>query len=106
MLIREGAVGAEAFLIVEGHADVVVAGKHVARVGPGEPVGEMALLDHSPRSATVTAVTPMRVPVLAAGSFASIVRQPVAGWRMAAVLAARLRQAEGAPTYDLPSPRG
>lgn len=103
VLMREDTPGGEAFLIIEGRASVVIAGKAVAEVGPGELVGEMALLDHNPRSATVTATTPMRLLVMTPGSFASIVRQPTAGWRLAASLAARLRRAEGAPTYELSS---
>ncbi|MGQ0833077.1 MAG: Crp/Fnr family transcriptional regulator [Microthrixaceae bacterium] len=100
VLMREGTTGREAFLVVEGRADVSIAGRSVAQVGPGELLGEMALLDHSPRSATVTALTPMKLLVMDPGSFASIARQPTAGWRMAADLAARLRRVEGAPTYD------
>lgn len=103
VLMREGRAGGEAFLIVEGRAEVAIGGRTVATVGPGELVGEMALLDHSPRSATVTAMTPMRLLVMTPGAFGSILRQPTAGWRVAADLAARLRRAEGAPTYDLPS---
>lgn len=103
ILMREGAAGGEAFLIVEGRAAVAIGGREVSSVGPGDLVGEMALLDHSPRSATVTATTRMRLLVMTPGAFASILRQPTAGWRMAAELAARLRRAEGAPTYDLPS---
>lgn len=103
VLMREGAAGGEAFLIVEGRAEVAVGGRRVAFVGPGELVGEMALLDHSPRSATVTALTPMKLLVMTPGAFASILRQPTAGWRVAADLAARLRRLEGAPTYDLPT---
>lgn len=102
-LMREGAPAGEAFLIVEGRAEVVIGGERVAEVGPGELVGEMALLDHNPRSATVTALTPMRLLVMSPASFASILRQPAIGWRVAANLAARLRKAEGAPTYDLPT---
>lgn len=101
VLMREGTPGREAFLVVEGRADISIGGTSVAQVGPGELVGEMALLDHSPRSATVTALTPMKLLVMDPGSFASIARQPTAGWRMAADLAARLRRLEGAPTYDM-----
>ena len=99
--IREGAPAGEAFLIVEGRAEVAIRGQRVAEVGPGELVGEMALLDHNPRSGTVTALTPMRVLVMNPASFASILRQPAIGWRVAADLAARLRKTEGAPTYEL-----
>ncbi len=58
ILCEQGRVADACWIIVEGEAEVEV-GDHelVAVVGPGESVGEMGLLDHLPRSATVTART-------------------------------------------------
>src|SRR5256885_2264956 len=53
VLAREGGVARQAFLIVKGEADVFVDGKQIAKLGPGEFVGEIAMLDQRPRSATV-----------------------------------------------------
>jgi CRP/FNR family transcriptional regulator, cyclic AMP receptor protein len=103
VLMREGRPASEAFLVVEGTASVTLADTELATVGPGDLVGEMALLDHNPRSATVTALTPMRLLVMDAGSFALLLRRPTIGWRVAAALARRLRQLQGAPTYDRPA---
>src|SRR5438067_13923784 len=47
------------WIVVDGIADVTVQGLYTATIGPGETVGELALLDHEPRAATVTAVTRM-----------------------------------------------
>jgi CRP-like cAMP-binding protein len=58
VLIREGETGHEVFVVVEGRLDVSRRGTgHVAEIGPGEVVGEMALFSNRPRNATVTAVT-------------------------------------------------
>ena len=100
VLIEEGRPGRQTFLVVEGHADVTLRGQYLERVGPGDFVGEMALLDASPRSATVTAVTKMTVLVMDPSSFASLVSQPAVSRRIAADLAGRLRRQEGAPTYE------
>ncbi|HLF99045.1 MAG TPA: cyclic nucleotide-binding domain-containing protein [Acidimicrobiia bacterium] len=100
VLMEEGRTAFEAFIIVEGTASVSIDAHHIATLGPGEMVGEMALLDHSPRSATVTAATPMRLLAMDPRSFASLLRRPTIGWRVAAELAQRLRRAEGAPTFD------
>lgn len=59
LLTEQGRVGQEAFVVVSGEAEVCVAGEPVASVGPGSLIGEMALIDLRPRSATVRAVTPM-----------------------------------------------
>jgi len=59
-LARENEVGVGFFVIAEGRATVTVLGKIVARLGPGDHVGEMALIAESPRMATVTADTDLR----------------------------------------------
>jgi len=100
ILVQEGKPGRQTFLIVEGQADVTLRGQYLERLGPGDFVGEMALLDHSPRSATVTAATPMRLLVMDPSGFASLVSQPSVSRRIATDLAGRLRRAEGAPTYE------
>ena len=55
--IAEGSKGAAFFLILEGSAEVTKGGARVAVAGPGEFVGEIALLANSPRTASVTAVS-------------------------------------------------
>lgn len=47
------------WIVVEGDADVTVGGLYVGTIGPGESIGELALLDGEPRGATVTASTDM-----------------------------------------------
>lgn len=100
VLIKEGAVGEEAYIVSEGTADVTLRGEHLGNIGPGDAVGEMALLDVSPRSATVTATSDMRVFVLEPRSFGELInRHPSVAKLMMASLARRLRELEQAPTY-------
>ena len=100
VLIKEGAVGEEAFVIIDGTAEVTLRGEKLGKLGPGDAVGEMALLDVSPRSATVTALTDMKVFVLEPRSFGELLnRHPSVGRLMMTALARRLRELEEAPTY-------
>ena len=58
-LMHEGAVEDWLFVVVEGEVEVVRSDRLV-RLGPGSVVGELAVLDPQPRSATVTAASPVR----------------------------------------------
>jgi CRP-like cAMP-binding protein len=69
VLCTEGETGSEFFVIVEGDVEVKRKGKRVATRGPGEFFGEMALIEDVPRTATVTAKTPLRFFVLTRGNF-------------------------------------
>ncbi|MGQ0832503.1 MAG: Crp/Fnr family transcriptional regulator [Microthrixaceae bacterium] len=61
VLMDQGDVGVECFLVLEGEAGVMSGGEHLATIGPGSIVGEMALVGHRPRNASVVAQTPMRL---------------------------------------------
>lgn len=61
VLIDQGDVGLECFIVIEGEAGISSGGDHVATIGPGSIVGEMALIGHRPRNASVVAQTPMRL---------------------------------------------
>lgn len=60
-LMREGDYSVELIAIEEGTADVLHDGRRIARLGPGDLIGEMGLLEHRPRSASVIATSPMRL---------------------------------------------
>jgi CRP-like cAMP-binding protein len=68
-LCREGQLGQEFFVIVDGEAAVTRRGRRLATQRPGDFFGEIALLENIPRTATVTATTPLRFFVLTGQSF-------------------------------------
>ncbi len=72
VLMRQGGLGTEVFLIGTGVATVTRDGQEIARLGPGDVAGEMALLGDGRRSATVTALTPMTGYVCTTREFASL----------------------------------
>ena len=69
VLCREGKVGREFFVIVDGTADVTKGGKRIARRSGGDFVGEIALLTTSKRTAYVVATTPLRCFILTQSDF-------------------------------------
>lgn len=54
VLMTEGSIGHEFYIVLAGKAEVIRGGRTVAILGAGDHVGELALLDPHPRSATVT----------------------------------------------------
>lgn len=99
-LITEGARGMEFFLVVDGEAECTMGGTTVAVLGPGDYFGEMALLDGGVRTATVRAASPMRLTVLHASEFSSLLRaSPTISLKLLAHLAGRLRDAEASAIH-------
>jgi CRP-like cAMP-binding protein len=91
----EGAEGLTFFVIEEGEVSIVAQGVEVARLGPGDHLGEIALIDKGPRTATVTALGPVRAHMLPIWSFRPIVEaSPELGWKLLESLAQRLRDIE------------
>jgi len=64
VLCREGDPGSAAYQVLSGELRTTIDGVELRRHGPGEIVGELAIVSDAPRSATVTATTPTRVVVL------------------------------------------
>jgi len=62
LLLDQGDTALECFLVLSGSVSVYVRGEYVASVGPGSMVGEMGLVDHRPRTASVVAVPHQGVP--------------------------------------------
>ncbi|HET6663380.1 MAG TPA: cyclic nucleotide-binding domain-containing protein [Acidimicrobiales bacterium] len=98
--VTQGEIGREAFIIVDGQADVSRAGNKITTLGPGDCVGELALLDHGPRTATVTAATPLTVLVLGPREFSGLLDQvPTLNHKMLAALASKVRDLDS-QTYS------
>ncbi len=83
-MVRQGHMsGVDFFVIVEGEASVSVDGKEVARLGPGDHFGELALISERVRSATVTAEVPLRCLVMASWHFRKFARDnPDVSWKL------------------------
>lgn len=100
VLAKEGKPGLEFFVIAEGKAKVSLRGKKLAALKSGDFFGEMSLLDHSPRSATVTAESPMRLWVISPAAFQSMLTEaPTVGLKIMRGLAQRLRALQKSPVY-------
>jgi CRP/FNR family cyclic AMP-dependent transcriptional regulator len=94
-LTREGESGREFFVIVEGRVAVTKDGDEIRTLGPGDFFGEIALLEDRPRTATVTAQSPLRFFVLTRQSFRSLLaHQPELEEKVNAALQERLGTTE------------
>jgi cAMP-dependent protein kinase regulator len=91
-LTREGDLGREFFVIVEGDVSVTQDGNEIRRLGAGDFFGEIALIyDNARRTATVTAASPLRFFVLTRQSFRSLLEhQPEIEEKVMAALEERL----------------
>ncbi|HSF62153.1 MAG TPA: cyclic nucleotide-binding domain-containing protein [Gaiellaceae bacterium] len=75
VLIREGGHGREFFILLEGSAEVTRGGKKLATRTAGEFFGEIALVSHRPRVATVTTLEPCVALVVTERNFRRLVKQ-------------------------------
>lgn len=78
-LVEQGAIADDLFLLLDGVLSVEVDGKPIAEVGPGAILGERALLEGSTRTATLRALTPVRVAVASADQVSPEALAEVAG---------------------------
>ena len=93
VLTDQGQTGREAFVIVDGSATVRRNGKKVASLGKGAVVGELSLLDHGPRTATVSTDTETTVLVLDQRHFLAVLDDvPSLSHKLLATLATRVRE--------------
>lgn len=98
VLMEKGDPGDALFLVLAGEAEVTDGRRQLGRLGPGDHVGELALLDRAPRGATVTVVAPLDAAVLGIRMFRTLLREfPSISEQLLAALAADLRTARGAP---------
>ena len=95
VLITEGQAGCEFFIVLEGEVEVRHGDRVIATRRAGEYVGEIALLDRRPRTATVVATTPVSVEVLSQREFVSLLAQaPELSEHILATMAQRLADLE------------
>ncbi|HEX6062061.1 MAG TPA: cyclic nucleotide-binding domain-containing protein [Candidatus Limnocylindria bacterium] len=100
VLCKEGQSGADFFVLLSGAADVTRKGRKIAKMGPGDFFGEIALVDGGPRTATVTTTTPSRCLVLGPRQFQNVLHQDTdIALSIMKALSLRVREA-GAATAD------
>ena len=98
VLMTEGETGHEFFVIIDGEVAVTSGGETVAKLGPGTYVGEQALLDPGPRTATVTALNDIQAVLLSSREFyAAIDDVPGLARKLLTGMARRLRDASVHP---------
>jgi CRP-like cAMP-binding protein len=77
VLTKQGAPGDEFFLIADGEVEIRQNGREIRRLGPGDHLGEIALVLGGKRTATAVAARPSRLYVLAGDAFSALLdRQP------------------------------
>jgi CRP-like cAMP-binding protein len=88
-LVIEGESALAFFVVLEGQLAVIVGGDEVRRLGPGDHFGEIALLvPEARRTATVRAVTPVRVGALSKWNFKGFLSEhPETHWPLLVALA-------------------
>ena len=92
-IFREYVMGSEMYVVVEGEDELTIQGNVLETLGPGQPFGEMALIDQSPRVATATARTPCKLMVIPERRFFFMVQQaPEFALHIMKVMADRLRK--------------
>ena len=108
VICQEGEEGDALYIIVQGHVDIVKqfpddeSERFLRRSGPGEVVGEMALLQEGGRTATVRAVEPLTVLEIGRDSFLTVLgRSPSLSVRILVRLTGRLRDADRQAIADL-----
>ena len=98
VLMTEGETGHEFYVLIDGEVGVTSGGETVAKLGAGAYVGEQALLDPGPRTATVTALRDTQTVLLSSREFyAAIDDVPGLSRKLLAGMARRLRQTTASP---------
>jgi CRP/FNR family transcriptional regulator, cyclic AMP receptor protein len=99
VLCKQGEIGREFFVLVDGKVQVIRKGRRVATLTGGDFVGEIALVTELPRTATVTAETPVRLFVLTSREFHAVLDQnPKVERKVLRALARRLAETSSDPT--------
>jgi CRP-like cAMP-binding protein len=92
VIFTAGSPGDVMYVVKEGEVEVLVRDRVVETIGPGGILGEMALIDHSPRSASARAKTDCQLVPIAEARFAYLIQEtPYFAIEVMRVMARRLR---------------
>jgi CRP-like cAMP-binding protein len=93
VIFEKGQPGDVMYAVLEGEVEIVLDGKVIDSAGPGGIIGEMALIDSSPRSATARAKTACRLVPVGEKRFTFLVQQtPFFSLQVMRIMAERLRR--------------
>ena len=99
VLVKEGEIGGEFYVIMNGEAEATREGQSIATFGEGDFFGEVSLVQDVPRNATVTATTPIRCFVITRGRFLNLLDdQPAVERKVMRALAKRLSSVSNDPS--------
>ena len=91
-IVEQGQLGREAFVVLDGRVEVKRGGRKVADLGVGDVVGELSLLDHGPRTATVVCDSDCTLFVIDQRHFRSVIEHsPSIAMKLLASLAGHIR---------------
>ncbi len=94
-VVRQGDVGHEFYLLLGGEAVVRRNGRKIATLKAGDYFGEMALLDHGPRSASVVAESDLELLVIGQREFSGVMSEvPALSHKLLVAMAGRLRESD------------
>ena len=104
-LTQQGAPGREFFVLLEGTVDVVRDGKKISELGAGQFFGELALISNIPRTATVTATSPIRALVVVDRDFRRLLKDDVnVAVKVLGTMAERMPPADTTRLQELRAP--
>lgn len=102
VLMRQGETGDEFLVVIDGNVLIERKGRRLARLGPGDFLGEIALIDGRPRTATATADGDTRLIVLDHRQFDALLDEfPGIGRQVARALVERLRRTVTVPQFGI-----
>lgn len=95
LIVDQGQMGREAFVLLDGEVVVRRNGRKVTNLGPGAVIGELSLLDHGPRTASVICETDCTLFVLDQRHFQKAIEQnPGIAMKLLATIAGRVREVD------------
>jgi len=95
IIVTQGTPGQAFYLVLAGRVEIIRDSQSLGAFGPGDFFGEMSLLDHAPRSATIRALEPTTCLMLSSWDFKALLEKyPSIAVKLLEVLSRRLRVAD------------